>query len=277
MNWSQPIADVDLLGMHGRRQDLEATLQATGLDHSKLPKKCDPGYRHTLPSDEEITQRAHADHMRALMSGQTLPNLGSQASSSHTPPQSLSASTQQPNASVTTGQAATSGGQVMQNENGTAFRRPPTPAHCEYRTAIQVSRQAARDDFVAMERDANGYSMGEWYVWYISLEIGETLFVQKFTWIKPPKDDLVKAMCEVPDHYPFDPENGVVRALTADMVENPSCQAIPITPAEIANPGFSEFWLTPGSTDIPQNTVRNPKDDIVAGFTSSNQAGFGSS
>ena len=41
VNWSQPTADVDLLGMCGRRQDLEATLQAMGLDHRKLPQKRD--------------------------------------------------------------------------------------------------------------------------------------------------------------------------------------------------------------------------------------------
>ena len=121
-----------------------------------------------------------------------------------------------------------------------------------------------------MEHNANGYSMGDWYVWYISLEVGEPLFASKFSRVKTPKDDLVKAMCEVPDHFPFDPEKGIVRALTADMVKNPRYQATPITPAEIANAGFSDFWLTPGSTDIPQNAVRNPKDGIVAGFTSSN-------
>ena len=108
--------------------------------------------------------------------------------------------------------------------------------------------------------------MGDWYLWYLSLEIGEQLFATKFTWVKPPRDDLVKSMCDIPDHFPFDPQNGVVRALTADMVKNPRYQAVPITPAEIANERFSEFWLTPGSTDIPQDAVRNPKDGIVSDF-----------
>ena len=47
-------------------------------------------------------------------------------------------------------------------------------------------------------------------------------------------------------------------------------RAFPITPAQIANERFSEFWLTPGSTDIPQDAVRNTKDGIVAGFTAGN-------
>ena len=99
----------------------------------------------------------------------------------------------------------TSGAQQVQIEEGTVYRTPPTPIPSEYRTAIPVSRQAARDAYMAMEHNANGYTMGQWYVWYLSLEVGESLFAQKFSWVKPPKDDLVKATCEAPDSYPFDP------------------------------------------------------------------------
>ena len=102
-------------------------------------------------------------------------------------------------------------------------------------------------------------------MWYLSLEIGESLFAQKFTWVKPPKDDLVKSMREVPDDFPFDPQSSHSR-----HAKNPRYQGIPITPAQIANERFSEFWLSPGSTDIAQDAVRNPKDGIVAGFTAGN-------
>ena len=68
-NWSQSIADVDLLRMYDKRKDTEATLQAMGLDHTRLPVACDPGYRYTLPSDEEIIAKAPADRMCALMAG----------------------------------------------------------------------------------------------------------------------------------------------------------------------------------------------------------------
>ena len=94
VNWNQMIADFELLNMYGRRQDLETTLQAMGLDHRKLPKRCDPGYRHTVATDEEVAQLAHEQHMQALMSGQAPPNIGSQASSSQAPPQSSSAVSQ---------------------------------------------------------------------------------------------------------------------------------------------------------------------------------------
>ena len=87
-NWSQAIADVDLLKMYDKRKDVEATLQAMGLDHTRLPIACDPGYRHTVPSDEAIAEQAHADHMRALMAGEHPPSFAS----AQPPPQSQQSS-----------------------------------------------------------------------------------------------------------------------------------------------------------------------------------------
>ena len=197
VNWNQMIADFDLVNMHGHRQDLETTLQAMGLDHNKLPKKCDPGYRHTAAT-EEVAQRAHEQHTQALVSGQAPPNIGSQASSSPAPPQSSSAFSQQPQSRETAAPPATSTTQPLMNEGGTAYQLPATPPHLEFMTATPVSRQAARDAFLAMQHNALGYTMGDWYVWYISLEIGKQLFASKFTWVKAPRDDLVKAMCDIP-------------------------------------------------------------------------------
>ena len=142
--------------MYGRRQDLEATLQAVGLDHRKLPKKCDSGYRHTSSTDEEVIQLAHAERMRALMSGQAPPHVGSQASSSQAPPQSSSASLPPSQSVGSLAPTATSATQPLRNEDGTVFQLPATPPHLEYMTAIPVSRQAARDAVVAMEHNANG-------------------------------------------------------------------------------------------------------------------------
>ena len=109
----------------------------------------------------KITQKALADRMRALMSREAPPNIGS----SHAPPQSSGVSSQPPSASGVTRTMTTSAVQQLRNEDGTVFQLPPTPVHCEYRTAIPVSRQAARDAFLAMEHNANGYTIGEWYVW----------------------------------------------------------------------------------------------------------------
>ena len=124
-----------------------------GLDHSKLPQKCDPSYRHTVSDDEEVIQLAHAKHMRALMAGQAPPNIGSQASSSQAPPQSSSAFSQRTLASKTSAPPATPPTQLLRNEDGTVFQLPPTPPQYEYMIAIPVSRQAAREAFVAMEHN----------------------------------------------------------------------------------------------------------------------------
>ena len=106
----------------------------------------------------------------------------------------------------------TSAVEPLRNEDGTVFQLPATPAHLEYMTAIPVCRQAARDAVIAMEHNANGHSLGVWYVWYLSLEIGEQLFATKFKWVQTPRDDLVRTMTDIPDNFPFDPQNGVVRA-----------------------------------------------------------------
>ena len=63
---------------------------------------------------------------------------------------------QQPNASGPTRTTAAARDQQVQIEAGTVHRTPSTPTQYEHR---------------AMEHNANGPSMGEWYVWYFSLEV----------------------------------------------------------------------------------------------------------
>ena len=70
-------------------------------------------------------------------------------------------------------------------EAGRVYKTNPTPRPLEYRRAIPVSRQASRDAFLAMEYNPQGFSMGDWYVWYLNLEMGKTLFNQHYSWIKP--------------------------------------------------------------------------------------------
>ena len=258
-------------------KNVERTLQAMGLDHRKLPQECDPSYRHTVSTDEEVMQLAHAEHMRALMAGQAPPNLGSPASSSQAPPQSSSASSQRSHVSGISAPPVTPAAQPLRNKDGTVFQFPPTPAHCEKMTAIPVSRQAARDPFVAMEHNANGYVMGEWYVLYLSLEISESLFAQKFAWVKPPKDDLVKAMCEVPDDFLFHPQNGIVRAITADMVKNPRYQAPPITLQGLRMSASQSFGILQGAQTFLRMQCAIQRMALLQDSHQQIQASFGSS
>ena len=76
-SWSQAIADTDLLQLYDKRTIVESTLRAMGLDHTRLPVTCNPDYRHTAPADEEAADKAHADRMRTLMSGEALPRFTS--------------------------------------------------------------------------------------------------------------------------------------------------------------------------------------------------------
>ena len=139
-------------------------------------------------------------------------------------------------------------------------------AHLEHRRTIPASRQAARDAFIAMQHNAQGFTMADWYVWYLSLEIGEDLFNQHYQWIKAPRAALVEAVCDVPDSYPFDPDNGIVQAITPEMLKNPQYQPTATTPPRPSEPAYSPFWTTPGCTDIPDYAIINPKDGIVAGL-----------
>ena len=102
-NWSQSISSKDLLQMYYKRGVVEATLQALGLDHTRLPMTCDPGYRHTVPTVEEAAAKAQSDRMRALMAGEAPPRFTSSQPSvqSQQSSQSSGVPFQQPTASAT--------------------------------------------------------------------------------------------------------------------------------------------------------------------------------
>ena len=68
------IAQTDLLYMCDKKGVVESTLRAMGLDHTRVPTTCNPGYRHTAPSDDETAAKTRDDRMRALMSGDAPPH-----------------------------------------------------------------------------------------------------------------------------------------------------------------------------------------------------------
>ena len=161
--------------MYDKRGVVESTLRAMGLDHTRLPVKCNPDYRHTAPEDAEAAARAHAERMRAIMSGEAPPPLGPNQPQvqSQQPPQSSGVPPQQATKSgpTRTGQAAND----QQALIPLVFKISPTPAHLGYRRAVPVSRQSARDAFLAMEYNPQKISMGDWCVWYLTLETGPEL------------------------------------------------------------------------------------------------------
>ena len=108
-NWSSSTARTDLLQMYDKKGVVESTLRAMGLDHTRVPN---PSYRHTAPSDDEGAAKAHADRMRALMSGEAPPQLGTCQPSSLPVPH------------------------LVDPER--IYKTPPTPADTDYRTKIPV-------------------------------------------------------------------------------------------------------------------------------------------
>ena len=223
-NWSSSIAQTDLLHTYDKRDVVESTLRAMGLDHTRVPTTCDPGYRHTAPSDDEASAKAHAARVRAIMSGEAPPQLGAGQprllevqqlpKSSGVPLQPACAAS----GPTRTGHAM--GGQSSLVDPARVYKTPATPADKPYRVKIPVSRQASRDAIMAMEHNPQGFTMGEWYVWYLSEEIGTDLFQQHFQHIKPPSEDFIQAIADVEDKYPFGPDNGIVDKFTPEMTKN---------------------------------------------------------
>ena len=92
-----------------------------------------------------------------------------------------------------------------------------------------MSREACRKTLEAVEWSEQGCSAGEWYWWYVSDEIGTTLFQQHYQHIKPPSESLVHAVAMLGDSYAFGPDNGIVLKFTPEMVKNPLYQP-PVEP-----------------------------------------------
>ena len=106
-----------------------------------------------------------------------------------------------------------------------------------------------------MEHNPQEFTMGERRAWYLSEEVGTALFQQRFSYIKPPTVDLVQAICNVEDNYPFGPENGIVKFITPEMLKNPRYQPAATPPPRPTEPEFSPFWTSPDCRDIPDYAI----------------------
>ena len=145
------------------------------------------------------------------------------------------------------------------------YKTPATPSDKPYMVEIPVSRQASRDAILAMECNPQGFTTGEWYVWYVSEEIGTDLFQQHFQHIKPPSEDLIQAIADVDDNYPFGPDSGIIDKFTPEMTKNPLYQPSAAT-ARPSEPEFSPFWINPACQDLPDYAIVHKRDNMVAGL-----------
>ena len=236
--------------MCDKRAVVESTLRAMSLDHTRLPLKRNPDYRHTAPADAEAAAKANADSMRAIMSGEMPPQLKANQPQlrSQQPSQSSGMPPQQATASgpTRTGHAANDQQELLPPER--ILKISPTPAHMEYRRSIPaVGRQPEMRSWPwsTIRKDS---------AWLIgmcgtsSLEMGQDLFKQHYSYIKPPIPELVEAVCNVEDSYPFDPENGIVRFITPEMLKNPRYQPSATPPP---TPNDASIWTSPDCQDLP--------------------------
>ena len=107
--------------------------------------------------------------------------------------------------------------------------------------------------------------MGEWYVWYLSEEIGTDLFQQHYRHVSPPSDDLIRSIADVEDKYSFGPDNGIVDKFTQKMMKNPLYQP-PKVAARPFEPEFSPFWTNPACQDLPDYAIVHHRDGKVSGL-----------
>ena len=143
--WSPSIAQTDLLSVCGVRLVVESTLQAMGLDHTRLPVRCDPDYRHTASSEDDAAARAHALCMRATTSEDAPLQLGAgqpqHGSTNNTQVFRCTTAASLCSAPTRTGYSVAD--QSLLIQPGRVYQTPPTPADKPYRITIPAEQQLA--------------------------------------------------------------------------------------------------------------------------------------
>ena len=141
-------------------------------------------YRHTMPTDEAAAAKAHSDRMRALMAGEAPPRFTStQLQSNRNSHPSLQVC--HPSNQMQVGPPER---QLQRGTSKCRLKQEQSIGHLQpnsVRVQACYPSQSTGSQYMAMEHNANGFSMGEWYVGSLSLEVGESLFSQKVSWVQP--------------------------------------------------------------------------------------------
>ena len=109
-----------------------------------------------------------------------------------------------------------------------------------------------------------GYSLRDWYTWYLSEELTpEVMEHLAFAWF--PDQDIIRLVPDLTD-FPFGPENVIVKEATPEMALNPMCHpnAVPSDQPTGPSSDQSNPWLVPKSTNFPKNLV--VRSGIVFGY-----------
>ena len=240
------LRDFDLLTHYRKRQLGESALQSLGYDPRRIPCTADPGYGHSqLDTSGEADAQDYDAQISALMEGRLPPSLG--PSSSGAAPSGLSGGFGFPSS------AATPTAKTMPKSSSTSTTRPcptsqggqatkirkiqdvmkdtvpmtPTPSsnRC-YRLLPPISQQACRKACEAIDHGmGQGYSLVDWYMWYLSEELTDEVMENlEHAWF--PNKDIIRLVPDLTD-FPFGPENAIVKVITPEMALNPmySCSS----------------------------------------------------
>ena len=193
--------DFDLLTHYQKRQLCETALHSLGYDPTKIPSKADPDYGHVqLDTSGGADAEDYDAQISAMMEGRTPPSLGPSSSgaktsglsgggyATHTAAAVPTAKAMPKSSTSTTRPCPTSqGGQAskirkIQDVMKTAFPLTPTPSTNRYREMPPISQQACKKACEAIDHGmGQGYSLEEWYQWYLSEELTTSNVMDELT------------------------------------------------------------------------------------------------
>ena len=236
----------------------------------RIPCTADPGYGHTqLDTSGEADAQDYDAQISAMMEGRLPPSLG--PSSSGAAPSGLSgghgfpSSAAPPTAKAMPKSSSTSmtrpcptsqGGQAtkirkIQDVMKNSVPMTPTPSSSRYRQMPPISQQACRKACEAIDHGmGQGYSLEDWYMWYLSEELTDEVMENlEHAWF--PDKDIVRLVPDLTD-FPFAPENVIVKAITPEMTLNPMYDphAVPSVPPSGPPSDQSDPWFVRNSTNF---------------------------
>ena len=272
----------DLLSFYNKRKLCEFALLSLGYDPKRLPRTADPEYGHSQIDESGDSEAQACDaQINALMDGGMPPLSGALPSSSGATSASLSGGFSLPcsaappsakavprtSTSVTRPCPTSAQGEQApkMRKLQDVFPMMPTPSNSLYRLYPPISQQACRKACEAIDHGmGKGYSLRDWYVWYLTEELTEEVMENlHLAWF--PETDVIRLVPELTD-FPFDPDNLIVKVATPDMAYNPLYDPpeVPAVPTPPVPANMSDPWADPKSKNYPKNFV--VRNDVVCGM-----------
>ena len=137
------------------------------------------------------------------------------------------------------------------------FPMMPTPSSSLYRNCPPISKQACKKACEAVDHGmGQGYSLQDWYVWYLTEELTEEVMENlHHAWF--PDSDVIRMVPDLTD-FLYEPDNMIVEYATPDMALNPLFvpSEVPTVPPPMPPVNMSDPWLFPKSKNFPKTFVK---------------------